>query len=106
VIASITARGVICQETPHRSLHHPQALGVPPPARMASQSRSVSSWESVATWNENASVCLKAGPPLRPMQGMPSTVKSTVSTSPFLPLGKSDGARCTAFTSLSGNVAA
>jgi hypothetical protein len=37
-----------------------------------------------------ALVCL----PLRPMQGMPSTVNSTTSGSPFLPLGKSDGAGC------------
>src|SRR6266545_2236694 len=30
---------------------------------------------------------LNAGPPLRPRQGMPRTVNSTVNTSPALPLG-------------------
>jgi hypothetical protein len=34
-----------------------------------------------------ASLCLTAGPPLRPRQGTPATVNSTVSTSPFLPDG-------------------
>ena len=48
------------------------------------------------------SLCLNAGPPLRPMQGTPATVNSTVSTSPFLPDGKSPGARWTAPTALSG----
>ena len=37
-------------------------------------------------------VVLEAGPPLRPMQGTPATVNSTVSTSPSLPDGKSLGA--------------
>ena len=40
-----------------------------------------------STWNENASECLNAGPPLSPRHGMPSTVNSTVSTSPCLPSG-------------------
>jgi hypothetical protein len=42
--------------------------------------------------NEKASVCLNAGPPLRPRQGTPATVNSTINTSPFLPEGKSLGA--------------
>jgi hypothetical protein len=37
--------------------------------------------------NEKASLCLNAAPPLRPRQGMPATVNSTVSTSPALPEG-------------------
>ena len=37
---------------------------------------------------------------------MPSTVNSTVSTSPFFPDGKSPGARCTAPTDESGKVSA
>jgi len=35
--ASVSARGVICQETPQRSLHQPQALSCPPLATIASQ---------------------------------------------------------------------
>ena len=54
---------------------------------MAVQSRSVSAWSSVAIWNEKASLCRKAGPPFRPMHGMPATVNATVSTSPALPDG-------------------
>src|SRR5262245_60285416 len=60
----------------------------------------------VATWNENASLCLNAGPPLSPRQGSPITVNSTVNTSPFFPDGKSPGARCTAPTDESGKVLA
>jgi hypothetical protein len=52
--ASISTRGVICQEMPHLSLHHPHALSCPPLPTMAFQYRSVSSWLSVAIWNENA----------------------------------------------------
>ncbi len=36
---------------------------------------------------EIAALCLNSGPPLRPRQGMPRTVNSTVSTSPSLPPG-------------------
>jgi predicted enzyme related to lactoylglutathione lyase len=46
----------------------------------------------VKTISENASLALKCGPPLRPMQGMPQTVNSTVRTSPSWPLGLSPGA--------------
>jgi len=46
-MASIRTRGVICQEIPHRSLHQPQALSLPPLLTMAFQYRSVSSWVSV-----------------------------------------------------------
>jgi hypothetical protein len=35
--ASVSARGVICHESPHRSLHQPQALASPPLPTMASQ---------------------------------------------------------------------
>jgi hypothetical protein len=35
VIASVSARGVICQETPHLSLHQPHALSWPPLPTMA-----------------------------------------------------------------------
>src|SRR5688572_29958554 len=30
VVASIKTRGVICQDKPHLSLHHPHALSAPP----------------------------------------------------------------------------
>ena len=30
VVASSSARGVICQDKPHLSLHHPHALSAPP----------------------------------------------------------------------------
>jgi hypothetical protein len=86
-IASVSTRGVICHDTPHRSLHQPHSLSWPPLPTIAFHRRSVSSWSSVATMNENASVCLNAGPPFRPMQGMPITVNSTVNTSPCVPDG-------------------
>ena len=35
--ASVSTRGVICQETPHLSLHHPHALSCPPLSTMAFQ---------------------------------------------------------------------
>jgi hypothetical protein len=41
--ASVSTRGVICQEMPHLSLHQPQALSCPPLPTMAFQYRSVSS---------------------------------------------------------------
>lgn len=47
----------------------------------------VSSQDYKAFWSKLASLCLKAGPPLRPMQDTPATVNCTVSTSPFLPDG-------------------
>ena len=40
--ASVSTRGVICQETPHLSLHQPHALSWPPLRTMAFQKRSVS----------------------------------------------------------------
>ena len=86
-IPSVNARGVICHDTPHRSLHQPHSLSWPPLPTIAFHRRSVSSWLSVAIWNENASLCLKIGPPFSPTQGMPATVNSTVSTSPCLPSG-------------------
>ena len=95
---------MICHDSPHLSLHHPQALAWPPWPMIACHRRSVSAWSSVATWNENASLCLNAGPPLSPRHGMPITVNSTVRTSPCLPEGKSPGARWIAPTSLLGNV--
>ena len=36
-IASVSTRGVICQEMPHLSLHQPQALSWPPLPTMAFQ---------------------------------------------------------------------
>src|SRR5262245_47634289 len=89
VIARVRATGVICQDKPHLSLHQPHALSSPPLLTIAFQYRSVSAWSAVATWKENASLCLNAGPPLSPRQGMPITVNSTVKTSPFFPEGKS-----------------
>jgi hypothetical protein len=53
-----------------------------------------------------ASLRLNSGPPLRPRQGMPRTLNSTVSTSPSVPPGKSPGALRTAVTSPFGKVAA
>jgi hypothetical protein len=85
--ASVRARGVICHDRPHLSLHQPHALSSPPLPMIAFHRRSVSAWSAVATWTEKASLCLKAGPPLRPRQGMPSTVNSTVRTSPCRPDG-------------------
>src|SRR5262250_613691 len=56
VITFVRAIGVICQDNPHLSLHHPHALSWPPLPMIASQWRSVSAWSAVATWNENALV--------------------------------------------------
>jgi hypothetical protein len=36
-MASVSVRGVICQLTPHLSLHQPQALSLPPLPTMAFQ---------------------------------------------------------------------
>ena len=36
-IASVSTRGVICQERPQRSLHQPQALSLPPLPTIAFQ---------------------------------------------------------------------
>jgi hypothetical protein len=55
-MAARTARGVICHDTPHLSLHQPHALSSPPLSTMAFHKRSVSTWSSVAIWKENASV--------------------------------------------------
>ncbi len=65
MIAAVRARGVICHDSPHLSLHQPHALSWPPFATIAFHKRSVSAWSSVATWNENASLCLNAGPPVQ-----------------------------------------
>ena len=35
--ASVSTRGVICHESPQRSLHHPQSLSSPPLSTMAFQ---------------------------------------------------------------------
>src|ERR1700733_10770800 len=48
VIASISATGVICQDSPHLSLHQPHSLSWPPLPTIASQKRSVSAWSAVA----------------------------------------------------------
>jgi hypothetical protein len=37
VVASSSVRGVICQDKPHLSLHHPHALSVPPLLTIAFQ---------------------------------------------------------------------
>lgn len=37
VVASVSTRGVICHESPHRSLHHPHWLSWPPLPTIASQ---------------------------------------------------------------------
>ena len=37
VVASNSARGVICQDRPHLSLHHPHALSAPPLLMIAFQ---------------------------------------------------------------------
>src|SRR6478672_6299637 len=87
VMESVSARGVICHDRPHLSLHQPHSLSCPPSPTIAFHRRSVSAWSSVATWNENASLCWNTGPPFKPRQGMPITVNSTVSTSPCLPEG-------------------
>ena len=87
ITASVRARGVICHDRPQRSLHQPHSLSCPPLLTIAFHKRSVSAWSSVAIWNENASLCLNAGPPLSPRQAMPATVNSTVRTSPCLPAG-------------------
>ena len=36
-----------------------------------------------AIWKEKASLCLNTGPLLRPRHGIPKTVNSTISTSPW-----------------------
>lgn len=70
VIAAVRARGVICQDTPHLSLHHPHVLSWPPFPTITCHKRSVSAWSSVAIWKEKASLCLNAGPPfLQQMNG-------------------------------------
>jgi hypothetical protein len=90
-IAFVRTCGVICQCSPYLSLHQPQALSAPPLPTIAFQYRSVSACESVPIWNENASLCGNIEPPFRPMQGTPTTVNSTVSTSPFFARGVVSG---------------
>lgn len=60
--AAVRMRGVICHDGHHSSLHHPQAQVWPPYPTMAFHSQSVSAWVSVASWNENVSLRVKAGP--------------------------------------------
>src|SRR5438876_12115808 len=53
--------------------------------------------------NETASLNLKYGPPLRPLNFRPIKVKATNRPSPFFPLGKSAGAFTTLSICESGN---
>src|SRR5262245_49849317 len=53
--------------------------------------------------NETDSLNVKSGPPLRPTNGSPSSVKSTVRTSPCPTLGLSAGASLTLSMWLLGN---
>src|ERR1039458_243512 len=46
--AAVRARGVICQDTPHLSLHQPHWPSWPPFRTIAFHKRSVSAWSSVA----------------------------------------------------------
>ncbi|KAG1241264.1 hypothetical protein G6F65_023494 [Rhizopus arrhizus] len=87
MIAADRMRGVICHDSPHLSWHQPQTFALPPFSMIAVHRRSVSSWSSVATWNEKAWLCWMPGPPFRPRHGMPMTVNSTVRMSPCLPAG-------------------
>ena len=48
LIAALSARGVICHDSPHRSLHQPHSLSWPPLPTIAFHKRSVSAWSSVA----------------------------------------------------------
>src|SRR2546426_8777896 len=88
-----SCRGTTCHDRPKRSFSQPQTLGSPPPAMRASQYLSTSAWFSQSIENETASLNLKSGPPLSPMNGCPATVKSTVRTMPAGPLGVSAGDR-------------
>jgi hypothetical protein len=56
---------MICRDTPNLCLHQPQALSAPPLLTIAFPYRSVSAGSAVATDNENDSLCLKAGFPVR-----------------------------------------
>ena len=47
-IAAMSARGVICHDSPHLSLHQPHSLSWPPLPTIAFHRRSVSAWSSVA----------------------------------------------------------
>src|SRR5947209_1399112 len=90
--------GTICHERPYRSFTQPHcsASGT---AERAFQYRSTSAWLSHGTVKETASLNLKYGPPFRPLNFRPISVKSTDRTSPLFPLGKSAGA----FLNLSSN---
>src|SRR3989442_253145 len=92
-MSSTSCRGTTCHDRPKRSFSQPQTLGSPPPAVRASQYLSTSAWSSQSIENDTASVNLKSGPPLSPMNGCPATVKSTVRTMPAGPLGVSAGDR-------------
>lgn len=71
-IAAVRARGVICHDSPHLSLHQPHARSWPPFPTIAFHNRSVSAWLSVAIWNEKASLCLNAAPRSGRDKGCPS----------------------------------
>ena len=64
-IAAIRARGVICHDSPHLSLHQPHALSWPPLPTMAFHKRSVSAWSSVATKRKSFRV-LEGGAAVQP----------------------------------------
>jgi hypothetical protein len=61
----VRAKGIICRNILNLSLHQPQALSAPPLLTIAFPYRSVSAGSAVATDNENDSLCLKSGFPLR-----------------------------------------
>src|ERR687891_563420 len=89
--SSFSWRGTICHDSPNRSLSHPHGPGSRAFAVSASHNRSTSAWSSHLPTNETASVKLKSGPPLRPWNCWPLSVKSTVRTIPAGPLGVSAG---------------
>ena len=80
LIAAVSARGVIRHDRPTS----PCAGRGRFPDHHCRRSRSTSGPCRPGRWNENASLCLNAGPPFRPWQGIPSMVNSTVRTSPCL----------------------
>ena len=105
-IASVRTRGVICHDRPHLSLHQPHALSC---AAVADDRVPVAVGLGLVVGRDlerERLAVLELRPAVEADAGHAQTVNSTVSTSPFFPPGKSDGARCTAPTVLSGNVAA
>jgi hypothetical protein len=67
---------MICQDRPKRSSIQPQAVPLPPPARIRSQSVSTSAWDSQDTNNEMAGVNLNWGAPLSAMKVWPASSKT------------------------------